>query len=279
MKNKARDGVDLVVIIGVLISIFLGILGSIAVPDNAQFGFIIGLFSTIITLLIDIGAKLSKSINQHEKSEKRLFKIIRDQLSVHEHDSEIFDEIIDDFFEEFREKLNNLAQGFLNVGDGYLTVNDLFRSGAGAIRRTKNQVLAVEAGSNYDKWLSKPNFQSYHKLAVEAIKIRKVNFVRIWIIDRDQKEYYKVWKQHHRDGIRTYFVHEADLPDYLKDLDYLDFAIIDEQIILRSRISVGSRIGGGKTYEGGQISIVKEHVNAARKRFHTIKNYAHEFTG
>jgi hypothetical protein len=279
-NNKMRDYIDLVLIVGVSISIFLGILGSIAIPNNAQFGFIIGLFSTIITLLIDIGAKLSKSINQHEKSEKKLFKIIRDQLSIQEHDSEIFDEIIDDFFEEFREKLNNLAQGFLNVGDGYLTVNDLFRSGAGAIKRTKNQVLAVEAGSNYDKWLSKPNFQSYHKLAIEAIKVRKVNFERIWIIDRDQAEYYKVWKQHRRDGIKTYFVHEADLPDYLlTNLDYLDFAIIDEQIILRSRISVGSGVGGGKRYEGGQISIVKEHVNAARKRFHTIKNYAREFTG
>jgi hypothetical protein len=278
MRNhKMRDYIDLVVIVGVLISIFLGILGAIVIPNNAQFGFIIGLFGTIITLLIDIGSKLSKSISQHEKSEKKLFKIIRDQLSLQEHDSEIFDEIIDDFFEEFREKLNNLAQGFLNIGDGYLTVNDLFRSGAGAIKRTKHQVLAVEAGSNYDKWLSKPNFQSYHKLAIEAIKVRKVDFVRIWIIDRDKAEYYKVWKQHRRDGIKTYFVHEAELPDYLKNLDYLDFAIIDEQIILRSWIRMGA--GGGKMYEGGQISIVKEHVNAAHKRFDTIKNYAHEFTG
>jgi len=272
-----RDYIDPVVIVGVLISIFLGILGSILIPNNAQFGFIIGLFGTIIALLIDVGAKLSKSIKLHEASEKKLFKIIRDQLSVQEHDSEIFDEIIDDFFKQFRANLNNLAQGFLNVGDGYLTVSGLFCCGEGAIKRTKNQVLAVEAGSNYDKWLSKPNFQRYHKLTVEAVKVRKVNFVRIWIIDREQTEYYNVWKQHRRDGIKTYFVHESELPEYLKNPDYLDFAIIDEQVILRSRIIIGAEVG--KRYEGGRISIVKEDLDTARRRFHLIRNYAHEFTG
>ncbi len=272
-----RDYIDPVVIIGVLISIFLGTLGSTLIPENAQFGFIVGLFGTIIALLIDTGAKLSKSIKLHEVSEKRLFKIIRDQLSLQEHDSEIFDEIIDDFFKQFRANLHNLAQGFLNVGDGYLTVNDLFRCGAGAIKRSQNQVLAVEAGSNYDKWLSKPNFQSYHKLTVEAVKARKVNFVRIWIIDREQKEYYNVWRQHRRDGIKTYFVHENELPEYLKNLDYLDFAIIDEQVVLRSQLS--NRPGDNRRYEGGQISVVKEHLYAARTRFYAIKNYAHEFTG
>jgi hypothetical protein len=272
-----RDYIDPVVIIGVLISIFLGILSSILIPDNAQFGFIIGLFGTIITLLIDVGAKLSQSIKLHEASEKKLFKIIRDQLSVQEHDSEIFDEITDEFFRQFRANLHNLAQGFLNVGDGSLTVNDLFRCGADAIKRAKSQVLAVEAGSNYDKWANKPNFQSYHKLTVEAVKVRRVNFVRIWIIDRQPTEYYHVWKQHRRDGIKTYFVHENELPGYLQNLDYLDFAIIDEQIILKSQISIES--GFGKKYEGGQISIVKEHLDTARNRFNAIRNYAHEFTG
>jgi hypothetical protein len=272
-----RDYIDPIVIIGVMLSIFLGVIASILIPNNAQFSFIIGLFGTIITLLIDVGAKLSKSINLHEASERKLFKIIRDQLAIQEHDSEIFDEIIDDFFRQFRANLHNLAQGFLNVGDGYLTVNDLLRCGEGAIKRAKRQVLAVEAGNGYEKWASKPNFQSYHKLTVEAVKVRKVDFVRIWIIDREQAEYHHVWKKHRRDGIKTYFVHENELPGYLKNPDYLDFAIIDEQIILRSRISIVP--GVGKKYEGGQISIVRERLEIARNRFHALRNHAHEFLG
>jgi hypothetical protein len=272
-----KDYVDSVVIIGTIVSILLGIASSVIIPNNAQFGFAIGLSGTIITLLIDIGAKLSKSIKLYEASEKKLFKIIRDQHSLQEHDSEIFDEIINDFFKQFRANLNNLAQGFLNVGDGYLTVNDLFRCGAGAIKRAENQVLAVEAGSNYDKWASKPSFQSYHKLTIDAVKLRKVYFARVWIIDGDPTEYYAIWKKHRRDGIKTYYVHGNDLPADLKSPDYLDFAIIDEQIILRSRISIGH--GLIKQYEGGQISIVKEHLDIARKRFHAIKSHAREFTG
>jgi hypothetical protein len=272
-----KDYIDPVVIVGILISIFLGILGSLLIPDNAQFSFVIGLFGTVITLLIGVGAKLSKSIKLHKGSEKNLFKIINDQLSVQEHDSEIFNEIIDDFFKQFRADLSKLAQGFLNVGEGYLTVSDLFRCGEGAIKRAQNQVLAVEAGSNHEKWLIKPNFQSYHKLTVEAVKVRKVNFERIWIIDREQEEYYKVWKQHRRDGIKTYFVYETELPKDLQNLYYLDFALIDDQIILRSRVS--KRSGVGKRYEGGQISVVKDHVETTRRSFYAIKRYAHEFTG
>lgn len=213
MSKSMRDYLDPIVIIGVLISILLGILSSVLIPNNAQFGFIIGLFGTIITLLVDVGAKLSKSIKLYEFSEKKLLEMIRNQLFLHEHDSEIFDEIFDDFFKQFRTDLHKLAQGFLDVGDGYLTVNDLFSCGEGAIKRAQTQVLAVEAGSNYDKWISKPNFQRYHKLTVEAVKLRKVKFERIWIIDRDPKYYHELWKQHHRDGIKTYFIHENELPD------------------------------------------------------------------
>lgn len=272
-----RDYIDPIVIIGVLISILLGILSSVLIPNNAQFGFIIGLFGTIITLLVDIDAKLSQSIKLHTSSGKQLVKVMRDQLSLHEHDSEIFDEIIDDFFEQFLTNLHKLAQGFLDVGDSYLTVNDLFSCGAGAIKRAQTQVLAVEAGSNYDKWISKPNFQRYHKLTVEAVKLRKVKFERIWIIDRDPKYYHDLWKQHHRDGIKTYFVHENELPDRLKISDYLDFAIIDAQIILRSRIITVP--GLGKRYEGGQVSIVREHLDIAHKRFCELRNHVHEFPG
>lgn len=271
-----RDYIDPVLIIGVLISILLGILASILIPSNAQFSFIIGLFSIIITLLIDIIAKLNKSINLKNQSEKKLLEIIHNQLEVLEHDSEIFDKIVDDFFCQFRTNLHNLARGFLNVGDGYLTVNDLLRCGTGAIERAKNEVLAVEAGGNYDKWANKPNFQSYHQLCVEIVKNRKINFVRIWIINQNEKtEYHDVWRKHRRDGIKTYFVYENELPINLKVTDYLDFAIIDQQIILRSRINI--RSGYVQRYEGGKISVVKEDLKIAKNRFDEIKKYAHEF--
>ncbi len=272
-----KDYLDLVIVIGVLISIFLSVIASILIPNNAQFGFIIALFGTVITLLIDIGAKLSKSINLHEASEKKLLKIIRDQLSIHEHDSEIFDEIIDDFFIQFRENLDNIAHGFLNVSDGYLTVNDLFRCGEGAVKRAQKQIIAVEAGSHYDKWVNKPSFKEYHKLTVDAVKLRKVIFFRIWIIDRKQTEYYSVWKQHSSDGIKTYFVHEDDLPYELKSPDYLDFAVIDTQVLLKPKVTIVP--GVGKRYEGGQVSIVKEHLKIAQRRFSELMKYAQEFVG
>jgi hypothetical protein len=269
-----KDYIDSVVIIGLLISILLGILGTIAIPNNAQFGFLIGLLSITITILIDISAKLSRNIKIHEESDQKLLKIIKDQISARVHDSEIFNEIIDDFFRQFRVNLGSLSRGYIDVGNGYFSTNDLFRCGSGAIERSQKQVLAVEAGSDCAKWTNKSSFQNYHNLTVKAVR-RGVKFVRIWIINQNEADYHDVWKQHRQDGIKTYFVHESDLSNSLGNLDYLDFAIIDEQILLKSRIN--NNYGQNKKYEGGTISIVKEDLEIARKRFNTLKSYAREY--
>jgi hypothetical protein len=272
-----KNYIDSIVIVGVLISILLGILSSVLIPNNAQFGFIIGLFGTIITLLVDIVAKLSKSMALQDYSDKKLLRLFRDLLFLQEHDSIIFDKIVEKVLKQLSLNLSNISQGFLKVGDDYLTINDLFQCGADAIRLAQKEVLAVEAGSNYDKWINKPNFQRYHKLTIEAVKLRKVKFERIWIIDRDPKDYHDLWQQHHRDGIKTYFIHENELPERLKRSKYLDFAIIDGEVLILSRIHVNSDLS--KRYEGGEISITREDLDRAGQQFESLRYYTREFPG
>jgi hypothetical protein len=270
---------DAIVVVGLFISIALGFIGAIAIPGNNQFGFLVGFLGFVITLLIETIFKLNKYIDVSNDSSRQFIEIIRDQKSlIQSHDSEIFDHIAKDFIRQFQINLNNLAQGFINVGDGYLSISDLFHSGAGAIKEAKRQILAVEAGNDPRKWIGKNTFLSYHQLIVTVVKARKVDFERIWVINQDQTEYHEIWDKHRREGLKKiYYVYEHELPDNLKSQGYLDFAIIDDEILIKSSIRILS--GQQKVYEGGQISVVKEHLAIAKKRFSSIKTYAREYRG
>jgi hypothetical protein len=246
-------------LVGVVISVLLSLISSLALPAAAQFGFIVALLGTAITLLFENLVKLDHAVDCSKKSLDTWLSVVNSQSKVLGKDTPlIFQRLVANYFIEFRKNLETLS-------NGTLLCNDLFISGASAIENARNDIVAVEAGSNLEKWENKREFHTYHSIATKAIHNRRIDFTRIWVINRDPADFVNLWTEHSSHGIHTRWVDEANLNPSLKSPRFLDFAIIDSTILVRSNvIDVG---GNGWKYDGGCITINPDDVNDAIKRY------------
>jgi hypothetical protein len=240
------------------------------IPEKDRFVFTIAVLALIICLLIEIIIEIKeKTVTDQtiqkikEESRQQLLLLAGNQMSSALYSSPIFKNIIGQVSNQTIEIFKELAQGSLEVSDEYLNIANLFFQGRSAIEKS---ILAIEAGSNPNKWLERDEFKNYHAATVAAVD-RGVKFERIWVIDQGSKEsYLKIW-QLHKDRIKTRYIYKQELAN-LKLYD-LDFAIIDDEILFVSNILIED---GNKKYKGGRISVNTNDVAKYQQKFQLIRN-------
>jgi len=260
--------IDPIIVIGVVISIALAIILVLTGQDQAT-SLLIGLAVTIITLLIDIIARLGES-------EARIIKISEFGNSLAS-DSWLFDilrQIVTDYrvvktrnydtyirrmgaaLVECRDVVHSLSEGYL-ITD---TMSE-FSLGRRGINNAEKEIKAVQY-ANPSFWRTLFG-EKYLESNEEAVK-RGVKIVRIWIQSKEMlSEYRDILIAQESKGIQVLIAETPIIPSALLE----DSAVIDGQLYIKLELT----LDGHARHE--RISIDPLEIERANNNFDVLLRY------
>jgi len=268
MSTKFRF-LDPIIVIGVVISIALAIILVVIGQDQA-ISLLIGLAVSIITLLIDIIARLKESetkiIQTSEfgnalASDSWLFDVLRqvvaDYQIINTRNYETFVRRMKAGLIECRDLLHSLSEDYLvtDILSGY-------NSGLSGSNAAQKEIKAVQyALPTY--WRS-PFGEKYMQSNIEAAK-RGVKVTRIWIQNKEiLAEYSDIIMAQESAGIQTLIAETTEVPPVLLE----DYSITDNQLYIKMELTLDGRA------RQERISIDPIVVERAESNFKLLFRYA-----
>ncbi len=213
-----------------------------------------------------------------EKEKNFMIQVLRDYRESKKNPSNIFCNIVDKYHEEFVGTLTTLASGYIEFDKGHLYTGnlDLVLSGADSVKLAQKKILAIESGQNPEKWLNDDRFKAYTSVNVDAVRERNLKFERIWVIKRNTEDNYKkIWHEHCRGGIVTYFIYEDMINEaYLKRIDFI---ILDDETVYVANVFPSEVDGGKRVYNGGRISTRQDDLKRCQDWYKFLKRYAKQY--
>lgn len=234
---------------------------------------LVGLTTTIATLLIDLIARLKETERKLSElnilgasiaGDKWLLQIIRDMIdSYHTADQEWFE-----FFRQrakaslvdCRDTLHNIAEGYMNI-----PIGSKFTYGLDGIRQAQSNVKAVAYAS--PSWWRSLAGQRYLQGNIETVK-KGVAFTRVFLQERRLlKEFEDIIESQSISGIKVLTADPTECPQELLG----DYVIIDDRILVRLEIALDGRP------REERVIIEPVQVSKAVKRFEDLLYSAEVF--
>jgi hypothetical protein len=268
MSSKLRF-LDPIVVIGVIISVALAIIFVVMGQDQA-ISLLIGLTITIITLLIDIIARLKeseKAIIQTSEfgnalaSDSWLFDVLRQIVYDYQ---KINNRNYDAFVRRTKAGLLECRDLLHSMSEEYLVTDILsdYNSGLSGSNAAQKEIKAVQyALPTY--WRT-PFGLKYMESNIEAVK-RGVRVTRIWIQSKEiLEEYRDIITTQETAGIQTFIAETSEIPPVLLE----DYSITDSQLYIKIELT----LDGHARQE--RISIDPIVVEKADGNFNLLLRYA-----
>lgn len=263
-KKNLTNLIDPIILIGLFVSVGISIF-MVLMGNDSVTSLIIGLLSTIVTLLIDIVSRIQKAestllaANDLAKlfSKSKVSSDIRELAHNYDligmHRFEHYYKIANAQIIECKMRIRELASGNIYVQAKSLEEYSAYM----AFTDAQTSVKAVDFGEPRF-WLSESG-QKYLKINQEAVK-RRVKVTRIFAIDEKQENSKKILKDQMTAGIQTLTI----IPERAKQ----EFMIIDNHI----RIDVVFDSNG--KYIGERIILDSAQVAEALERFDLLESFS-----
>ena len=250
--------------IGIVISISLAVILVLMGQDEVQ-SLIAGLLTTVITLSVDVIARLRESerrileattfgelIQMNQELHSTLHQITRSYQITQKSGFDLFIERSKDTILDCKDVLGALERGYTMVEAG-----GKYSYGRRGVRRAQTQVKAV-AYEDIGSWRT-VHLQDVLKVNAEAIQ-RGVQIQRLFILNNEGlSEAEDVLKAHKDSGVEVFTVSPDDLPATQLLESY---QIVDDEILV---IFYYTR--DGKSFREEKVSIEPVEVDRAVSRF------------
>jgi len=241
---------DPILLIGLFISIVIAV-GMVLSGNDTLSGLMIGLLSSIITLIIDQIAKVHKLADLYTKSHDYstllsdneigdfIQRIAKDYDSVKKYNFEPYKKIANIAINQCEEKLHDLASGSI-----YIEASTGMEQGLLAVRQATKDIKTIHIGS-MEFW--KSDFgKNYFEINRAAIK-SGVTITRLFGLTTDSvASSIEILKDHQKAGIKVYIINP-------ERIDH-EFSIID------NRIWIDFATDERRDYSGEQIILASERV-------------------
>jgi hypothetical protein len=259
---------DPIIVIGAVISIALAIILVLIGQDQA-ISLLIGLVVTMITLLIDIIARIKESetkIIQLSKfgnalaNDSWLFDVLRqivtDYQIIRARNYETFVRRMKAGLFECRDLLHSLSEDYLvtDILSGY-------NSGLSGSDAAKKDLKAVQYA--LPAYWRTPFGEKYMQSNIEAVR-RGVKVTRIWIQNKEiLADYHDIIEAQKSAGIQTLIAETNDIPTELLE----DYSITDSQLYIKMELTLDGRA------RQERISIDPIVVERAESNFKLLLRY------
>ncbi len=228
MHKQIGKWADPILLIGLLVSILIAI-GMVLIGNDTLSSFIIGLLSTIITLLIDLVARINKAesnligaqklaqILSNEPISQDLQELARNYGLIKEYDFDLYQKIAFDSINQCKRRFRELASGVVVVPSK--SVYDYNITG---IKQARHTIKVTHITSpNYWNSDAGKKFLETSQSALE----RGVETILIFAIsDEEIQEFKEVFKAQKEVGVRVSFTKP-------KRIDR-EFMLIDDKVLL-----------------------------------------------
>lgn len=234
MRNRLIKSLDPILTVGVVVSITLAIL-LVLIGQDKVISLLIGLSITIISLLIDIIARLKHSevqilqatelgnlLARDETIHHILWQIAHSYYTLQQSDFDLFVEKSKDILYECKDTLKGMESGYLIVEPG-----GKYSYGRRGVRRAKHTIKAV-AYEDIESWRT-THLRDVLKVNKEAIEAG-ITIERIFILNKQSlEEAQDVLQAHHAAGVKVYLAFPEDLPSTQLLESY---QVIDDEILV-----------------------------------------------
>lgn len=236
MKKSFTEWLDPILLIGLFISISIAAF-LVWIGNDQLSGFIVGLLSTIITLLVDIVSRLQKAEKnfidaaglENILSNPRAINSIREQADlygkIYSFKFQHYNRITEIITTEFQMRLAELASGEVAVP----TKTDLEYSGKIGMNEVQREVKVIHIG-NMDFWR-----RSFSKIILNSNKQaidRHVCITRIFAISLDEVQTYNdLLQQQSLLGIRVLIIDPKRVAK--------EFTVFDDRIVVEYDVVEG----------------------------------------
>lgn len=259
---------------GIIVSIALALILVLLGQDEVN-SLIAGLLTTIITILIDLVARLKDTehkvleasklgdiLSENKELYSLLNQIAISYLSIKNKGFGLFVQRSYDALLECKETLLGLENGYLTVSPG-----EKYSYGRKGVDSARKTVKAV-AYEDIESWRTE-HMKNVVKANAEAVK-RGVEIHRVFIVSNENPEQSKDVFQSHKDaGVKVFVVSPDELPSTQLLESYL---IVDDQVVVYFFYT-----RDGKKFTGERISTETLEVETAVGKFDIILRRAKPF--
>lgn len=276
MKNKRKSilQLDPFLTTGIVVSISLALVLVLLGQDEVN-SLIAGLLTTIITILIDLIARLKETEHKILEATK-LGNVLSENKELHStlnqiaiNYSAIQNKNFDLFTQRSQDALLECKETLLGLENGYLTVSPggKYTYGRKGVASAKKIIKAV-AYEDIESWRTE-HLKNVVKVNEEAVK-RGIEIQRVFIVSNENLEKSKDVFQSHKDaGVNVFMVSPDDLPSTHLLASYL---IVDNQVLVYFYYT-----RDGKQFTGEKISVEPVEVDTAVSNFDVILRRAKPF--
>ena len=276
MKNKRKSilQLDPFLTTGIVVSISLALVLVLLGQDEVN-SLIAGLLTTIITILIDLIARLKETEHKILEATK-LGNVLSENKELHStlnqiaiNYSAIQNKNFDLFTQRSQDALLKCKETLLGLENGYLTVSPggKYTYGRKGVASAKKIIKAV-AYEDIESWRTE-HLKNVVKVNEEAVK-RGIEIQRVFIVSNENLEKSKDVFQSHKDaGVNVFMVSPDDLPSTHLLASYL---IVDNQVLVYFYYT-----RDGKQFTGEKISVEPVEVDTAVSNFDVILRRAKPF--
>ncbi|HKZ86373.1 MAG TPA: hypothetical protein VJ793_22310 [Anaerolineae bacterium] len=236
MLKQVTRWLDPILLIGLFVSLSVGV-GMVLTGNDTLSGLTIGLLSTIITLLIDIVARIQKAEDSFVNmaglsqvlSDEAIGKALRDIADSYDATRKInfehYGKIASATIDECRSKLHELASGSVTV-----QARTPQAYGVLGFQQASKDIKVIHIDS-MDFW-NKDFGRKYFDLNRATLK-RGVQITRIFALTSEEaRDYTDILKEHEKAGIRV-FVVRPDRVDHA-------FMIFDNRVVVDLDVDVNN---------------------------------------
>ena len=229
MRKSIGYWLDPILLIGLLVSIAAGAGWAIVKNDDVG-GFAVGLLISILTVLVDIVARIQKVENTVLKSSElsrvlsdeslgaNLRKIANNYETIRKYDFDHYIRLADTRIADCITALNEIASGSVLIPAK--SCNEY--SGITAVEQAKHSVQAIHVGS-MDFWKSNSG-KKWLRANQIAVK-RGIDIIRLFALtDKDVKDFVEILREQERARIRVLIVSPERI-----DHEYM---VIDDRILI-----------------------------------------------
>ena len=229
MKTNIFRWLDPIILIGIVISITISV-GMIILGNDSVQSFIVGLLSTLLTLLVDIIARLQRTEANlleaakfsHIISDEALSPVLQELAklydSIKQHRFPVYIKIADDNLQESISQLRNLSAGDITFSSR--AIYDYTDKG---IKEAKNNIKVTSFANEMDYWRSISG-KKYLTLNQEAVK-RGVKITRMFAMTYEQAiQHIDVLKEQEKAGINVLVIR----PDKIDK----EILLVDDKILI-----------------------------------------------
>lgn len=234
MYKQITRWLDPILLIGLFVSISIGV-GMVASGNDSLSGLTLGLLSTIITLLIDLVARIQKAEDSFADA-AGLSKILSDEIVgqalrdiansnevIKKYNFPHYNKIASGIIDECRSKLREVATGSVVV-----QARTPQAYGMLGFQQAKKDIKVIHMGS-MDFW--KKDFGKKYFEQNRAVLKRGIQITRIFAITPEQaKEDISILKEHEKAGVRVFVIR----PDRLDH----SFMIYDDNVVVDLDVDV-----------------------------------------